>query len=301
MSGEPELTGVVDPDAEQPAVAEQPAAEVPVVEAQPTPEDDAPEAVEITPGEKYVPLSAVKALREELKSVKALAQKANQLESELNAARPYVDFLNKNQHLLQPKPEAPPPPPDPSTDPTLVEYARTLDLYDAAGQPDVKRAAKLREMTRAEAQAVAQAALAPMATQTNEQRAAQNLSHIMATAKDANGQALEEQYLTAAVRSVTGQVPRDQAVKILADPQVANLLALTALGLQASHKKGTPAAAVPAVPAPGPVLETERPGGSAQVQMTEESRRLMRSAGISEKQWTESAKKYVPGRANVLE
>lgn len=290
MSDEPVLTGVVDPDAPPAAPSADPAPP-----AEPPPADPVVEEE----GEVTVPVGVAKALREEIKSLKPLAQKAQQLESELNAIKPFATFLQQNPHLLQPHQPAPAPPPDPKTDPALIDYARTLDLYTAEGQPDVARAQKLRDMTRADAQAIAREALAPIAASTNEQKAAANLNQVMQTAQ-ANGTPLEEQYLIQAVQGVTGRVERTEAVRILSDPNVVNLLAITALGLQSMQKKGAPAPAAP-VAQPGPVLEVERPGGPGQVQMSEDSRRLMRSAGVSEKQWTESAKKFVPGKSNVLE
>lgn len=287
---EPELTA--DFDVTPPAEPAEPVAP-PVDQAVPPP-DPIEEESDVT-----VPVGVAKALREELKQAKAQAAEAARLRAELDSARPYVEFLQQNKHLLEQRPPAPAPPPDPKTDPALIEYARTLDLYTAEGQPDVARAQKLREMTRAEAEAVARATLAPVAAQTYEQRAAANLSQVMEVTK-ANGTPLEEQYLIQAVQSVTGRVPREKAVEILSDPAAVNLLALTALGLQAASKKA-PAAPTAPVAQPGPVLDVERPGGPGQIQMSEDSRRLMRIAGVSEKQYVESAKRYVPGKSNSLE
>lgn len=289
---EPELTADFDV-APQDAPPAEPAAP-PVDQVAPA-ADPIEEEADVT-----VPVGVAKALREEIKALKPQAQKAAQLEAELNAIKPFATFLQQNPHLLQPQAPPPAPPPDPKADPVLIEYARNLDLYDAQGQPDVARAQKLREMTRRDAEHYAGQLIAPVAAQTNEQRAAANLTQVMETAK-ANGNPLEEQYLVQAVQSITGRVPREKAVEILADPSAVNLLAITAFGLQAMQKKGAPPAPAPPVPPPGPVLEVERPGGPGQVHMSEDTRRLMRVAGVSEKQYVESAKRYVPGKSNSLE
>lgn len=241
-----------------------------------------------------VPVGALRAVREELKHLKPIAERAAQLEQEVNQSRPYVEFLQRHPQLLNPQPAAPEP--DPQDDPALVELARTLELYDSAtGKPDVKRAETIRSMTRAEAQSIAQQEIAPMREATYEQKAGANLSSIMQSAKTADGAPLQEQYLKAAVQSITASLPRGEAVKVLADPAVANVIKLTALGLQASTQRSAPAA--PASPA----LHVETAGGSSDVPMSEGSRRLARMTGIGEKQWQDTAKRYQPGRSNSLE
>jgi hypothetical protein len=45
----------------------------------------------------------------------------------------------------------------------------------------------------------------------------------------------------------------------------------------------------------------ESAGGQTDIQMSEGSRRLMKATGRSESEWTAAAKKYTPGRSNVLE
>src|SRR5688572_6928606 len=187
------------------AVADPPAD--PAVVPQADAEDDVPEAVEVRPGEKMVPLSAVIALRRELKDLKPLAGKATQLEQTVNEMRPYVDFLRTNQHLMQPQAPAPVAPTPPAEDPALVELARTLELYDPkTGLPDVARAGKIRDMTQATASAQAQQIVerhvAPLQATTNEQRAGANLQHVLTSYKDANGRAIDQQFVAEAVGAI---------------------------------------------------------------------------------------------------
>jgi hypothetical protein len=110
--------------------------------ATPEPEPSAPD-VEVD-GQKMVPLAALQAERENVRSLRERAARADQLETEWRNAQPYVQFLRDNPDLLKPR-TAPVPAaaPSPEADPELVNLARTLDLYTPEGQPDAKRSAAL--------------------------------------------------------------------------------------------------------------------------------------------------------------
>lgn len=291
-----QLEAVVDPDV--PAI-EPPAPDPQAQEPPPDPvaqasEEDIPEAVEVQPGVRVVPVGVVQAQRQEIKALKAQAQRATELEREAGENRAIVEFIKANPQILQGQQQQPQrQEPNPQDDPALVEYAKTLDLYTQDGRPDTARASKLRDMTRQEAQSIAQQTIAPMQEASHAQQAAQNLQW-MASLKDANNQPLEEQYIIETVRSVYGNMPRADAIKILADPNVAQVLADTALGRQARMKKTTTA-----VPAPqAPALHVEAAGGGTALNVSDDH---VRRLGISPKQYQETGKKYQPGRANSLE
>jgi len=298
------------PDASAPVAVQEPPAEPPQPPVQA--EDDIPEAVEVSPGEKMVPLGAVVSLRQQLKQLKPLAEKATQLEQTVNEMRPYVDFLRTNQHLLQPQ-QPPAAPPAPAEDPELVELARTLELYDPkTGQPDTARAAKVKAITATTAQAQAQQLIerhvAPLQATTNEQRAAANLQTVMTTYKDASGRPLDAQFVAEAVSAITAgfatdaqgrpvpqHIVRARAVELLAQPAVMDTIASMAMGRQAMSVK--PPVAAPATPP----LHVEAPGGGQGYVMGDSERRLAGMANIPEKQWAATASSYKPGRANSLE
>jgi hypothetical protein len=186
---------------------------------------------------------------------------------------------------------------EPQNDPELVELARDLELYHPqTGQPDVTRAAKIRDMNRREAERIAQQAIAPIQERTYEQQAAQNLHTVSNTFKNADGTTIDTEYMTAAIKAITANLPKEEAFRVLADPAVANVVGLMAQGLQAQHKKAAPAPAN--LPAP---LHVESAGGHSDIQLSEGSRRLMRAVGRTESDWKDAAKRYVPGRSNVLE
>lgn len=289
------LGAVVDPDvqpapaAETPAPAPQEAAPAPQEPA----EEDHPDAVEVQPGVKMVPLSALHGVREELKALKPVAQKAQQLEQQVAQFAPYVQFLQAHPELLQAQPPAQPQAPAPQDDPALVELARTLDLYTADAKPDTARAAKIRDLTRAEAQAVAQQTIQPIQEGTWEQAAAQNLTWMVGQ-KDAFGRPLEEAYVVESVRSIYGALPRGEALRVLADKRVAELITDIAVSRQSRGKAYT---APPAAPT-SPALHVESAGGSTPVNVSEDHTKRL---GVSHDKYVASAKRYQPGKSNVLE
>jgi hypothetical protein len=259
-------------------------------------EDDIPEAITVTTGERMVPVAALRAVREELKS-RPKAEDYAALKQQLDEARPYAEFLRNNPHLMAP-PQAPAAPVvQPQDDVELIELAKTLELYDAStGRPDTKRAEVIRNMTRTTAQQIAQQTMAPVQERTYEQQAAQNLHAVANTFKDADGRTIDTEFMSAAIKTITASLPKAEAMRVLADPTVANVVGLVAQGLQAQSRK-TPAQPVQLPPA----LHVESAGGQTDIQMSEGSRRLMKATGRSESEWTAAAKKYTPGRSNVLE
>lgn len=282
-----------------PAVEETPPPPVePPAETDAPVEEDIPGAVDLN-GSRMVPLGVVQALKKELKS-RPKAEDFAQLRAAYEEARPYVDFVRANPALTAPPPEPVAAPVAPDDDPQLVELARTMELYDAqTGRPDTKRAQVLRDMTRREAEAIAEARLAPVRETTQEATATDNIKRLMSDSA-AQGQPIESQYLLQAVQSITQNMPKAEAVRLLADPQVVEVIGLTALGMQARAGKATRVMS-PVAPQTPP-LYTEGAGGvRPEVPMSEGSRRLARLTGKSEKEWTEAAKRYVPGRANSLE
>jgi hypothetical protein len=285
----------IDDDVAPPAPEEEtpPVEEVPTAVVASTEDPQEPDAVELKPGEPYVPVSALKALREQIKALKPQAERAGQLEQQLNQDKPYADFLRNNPHLL--KAPAPAAPAVPAEDTVAAQYAQKFDLYTADGKPDVVRARAIMDDNRQMAREEAQTLIQPMQERTDMQAASANLQRVQ-TAKDANGQALEQQYIDAAIAPIIQQMSRPQALKVLADPQVAELIKFTALGYQAASKKS----GAPVTPQNVP-LHVEAAGGGSQYAITDAERKLAKQVGRTEKDWTDGAKRYKPNSYNVLE
>lgn len=279
---------VVDPDAAPEKAGDAQQAQAP---------EEEPEGTEDIEGKgKMVPLSALQAMRKELKDLKPKADKAANMEKYVNESKPYIEFLKNNPHLLQQQ-QAPPAPAQeaPSaTDEEAEEYARDLDLYTQDGKLDMTRARRRIDRDRARFQKEAQSVIQPLREQSMIQRAEANLLTASQT-KDAMGRPLEEKYLAQTVQQITGNLSREKAIEVLADPNVANLLAQQAAVAQFQDKPHTP------VEKPGEPLYVEGQGGGHQYAMSEDERRLARAAGISEKNWTASAKKFQPGKPMPLE
>lgn len=297
MSEEP-LGFVVDPDVPAPVAPVVPAVDQPPIQATQEPpqdpaEEDHPEAVEVQPGVKMVPLSALHGIRDELKALKPMAQRASELEQQVQQFAPYVQFLQAHPELLTPQPAAQRQAPAPQDDPALVELARTLDLYTADAKPDTARAAKIRDLTRGEATAAAQQALQPVQERSWEQSAAQNLTW-MVSQKDAFGRPLEERYVVESVRSIYGSLPRGEALRVLADSRVAELITDIAVSRQSRAKPYTAQPQAPTAPA----LHVESAGGATPVHVSEDHTKRL---GVKHESYVAAAKRYQPGKSNVLE
>lgn len=107
----------------------------------------------------------------------------------------------------------------------LTGYAITRGYYDANNQPDLKRAAQDLDIMTAIADRRAGRAVGPIAQQTAQDRARTNVQRAMSQTFVDGQPIADEQYLTAAFNAVPDEIK--------ADPNVANILAVVAAGLQA--------------------------------------------------------------------
>lgn len=244
--------------------------------------------------------NALTAARGQLRELKPQAQQVQQLQQRLSQIEPLVpfaEFVKNNPHLLQQQPPpAPAPPPDPHTDPQLVAYAKRFDLYTADGKPDVERAKAIIDDNRSIAREEAQRLMEPVQHATHEQRAIANLNGVLAI-KDGSGEPLRQEFITQAVQSIAQGVDQKELIRLLADPKVAHVVGLTALGLQAAAPKPKK---VEAPTAPPLHVETAG-GGSPNYQLTASGKRMAQLAKIPEKTYVETAKGFNPNGPNTFE
>jgi hypothetical protein len=294
MSDEEGLVNVED-DTPAEASAEAPPAAAPAAPAvaepvvQPAAEDTPAEveSVEVA-GKKYVPVGALIGERKQRQALQDRAAKADELEAYVRDARPYVEFLKNNPDLLKPRTApAPAAPHEPATDPRAEQLAKTLDLYTTDGKPDLARANTLQTLITQTAQAIADKAIGPVQERNAQDQSARNFQ-IALTVKDADGRSPSQEALT--------QIWRTMPAHQTADPNVASILALTALGLDRVSRK-----AAPAPPAHAPIV-TESPGGPARrPSLSALETKIARDRGISDSKWQELTVGHVPGRAAQLE
>jgi hypothetical protein len=253
------------------------------------------QAIDIPDGDKLVPLSAVTGAREKIKSVKAerdtykaQAERAPQLEQELQQLREQLNqalpghqayqALLAAQQVQQPPAQA-----EDTTE--LEELAKDLDLYEATtGKPDIEKARKIHNRQMKLAESVARQHVAPI-----ENRAIAQQSHIM----------LQRAMLTEVGGAKADPGILQQVWKAL-DPQLtateegAKQALLSALGYShAMGKIGTKPAPVKAQELPEPLL-TEKAGGKEGAYgftMTDSERRVAREMGITDKEYAETAAK----------
>lgn len=268
----------------------------PVVES----EDEAePEgAVEVAPGRRMVDVSVVAAERRkarettekkirdtELAPLKEKADRADALQQALDAARPYVELVQQNQHLLRQQPAQAPE--DAISDAEAEQEARELQLYGADSKLDIKTAkriiARRRTETVSAAQQAAQQAVAPIEAATAEERSRNNFV-FMTQQVDASGQPLVDPQILA---QEWVQLPHT----LTQDPRVAEVVLERAIG------KSVRGGRRPQGPARGPVL-SEAPGGQQRqpVTLTENARKL----GLSKGDLDASQKTFNPGGASEI-
>lgn len=275
----------------------------------PTDVDPEPEGViEIeTPSEggakvkqQVVPASAIKAERARIRNVEsqkraelqqkleAEQQKNAQLAQDLQAVRPHIEHLQKNPHLLKagesPEIQA-------ISDQEAEVFAREYELFTASGL-DVARAKRMIAKNNARVEQLATQA-AQKVIQPLQQSTAHNQSMaFLAWAKNqrgADGALLADPDILAQVWS---EVPPE----LTADPRVAQERLRVAIGETLLQGKK------PQAPAQREPLMTEAPGGFRErvYEMSPMERTIAQNTGVSESEWTGTAKKYVPGRTNRL-
>lgn len=284
---EPVIGTSLEDDAPSPAAAP-PVAPVAAAPAEPEPvQPPEPDAVEVN-GERMVPVAAVLAERQRRQDAEKRAERLPELEQWHRDAAPYVEFLKANPDFLKPKAEpAPVAPTAPTADPVLQQLAQTLDLYDAAGQPDTKRSGVIKSIIDAAVQQGVAQGVAPFQQQTATDRSNANYARALQV-KDAEGKSPDPQALSALWRTMT---PEDTA-----DPRIAQILAMTALGAERMTKKAP-------IPVPPAAPFTEASGGHprARPAMSAVEERVAQDRGRTPAQWSELTKGHQSGRPNTLE
>src|SRR6266571_8219554 len=252
----------------------------------PPPEDDHPDAVDVA-GKKFVPVAALIGERKQRQALQEKAARVDELETFVREAKPYVEFLKANPDLLKPRTTPAPSPTELPPDPQAELLAKTLDLYTADGKPDLSRANTIRTMMSHTAAQIAQQTVAPYQERSAQEQSARNFQ-IALTVKDANGRSPSPQALATIWRTMS---PLQTA-----DPNVASILALTALGLDSVSAKAPPAApGQPAIVTEGISGNTRRPS------LSETETRVARSQGMTDAQWAEATKDFTRGRPLALE
>ena len=275
----------------EPATPATPAEPEPAAPAEPDPDEaiavDLPEK-----GGKHVPIAALKAVRDENKTLKEQASKAQQYEQWINQNKPYVDFIQQNPQLLQQQPRQAPAPAD--ADPDLVELARSLDYVTPQGQPDIERARKHQGIIRKQAMQMAQEIVGPLAMNTYNDQANRNWQAAVQE-KLPTGQNIDPNLLATGWRELQRQNPA-----MLADPRVVRILINNVV---AEQMRANPLGyKQPAAPGRPPVV-TENVGAAPRTsnRMNDTQRAIVSGRKIDDKKWGELTAGFNPGRMNVLE
>lgn len=290
--------GVVSLEEDGPDTLPEPAAALPEAAPEPGADDSKPaevEAVEVA-GQKYVPLAGIVNERKQRqaaeRSAAELQAKVQQLEQHYSQIAPYAEILRNNPQLLNPRQPAPAVA-DPQDDPDLVDLAQALELYDPqTGKPDVKKAEKIRNLQRKEAERVAQTSVQPFQQQALQSQVSQNYAMAL-QAKTPDGEPLNRAVFDDLWRQAAAE---PGGLQTLSDPRSVMALVLMAKGA-AAWTQG------PRVAAPGPALETEASGGNPRTRpsLSAIEERIASDKGVSPSKWAERVKSFQRGGSNALE
>ena len=291
-----EIVGLGQPAADTPQ-------EPPPVEAQ-TPEEPEPEGTITIPQGKVVPLGAVQAergkrkeaekqlnaLQAELQALKPKAERYDEAAQYLQQAQPIIEAIRNRPDLVAqaknpPKQEQPK---GPLTDEQALATAKALDLFKADGAHDVDRAQEIAKVFAGVSAQQAQAAVAPFHQQTVMQQSMANRNYILSLKDPAGNALVDPQELD--------KVWRDVPPDMTARPEVANVLYLTALGLQTQSGK------TPKQPL-SPPLVTESLGGSkpGPETLSHVDEAFLRASSMDKKTFVATRERWKPGVSNSLE
>jgi len=289
--------GLMDLEGEAPEpVAAAPVSEAAPVEAAPEAppaEADDLETVELN-GQRVVPVSVLKALREERNSLKDRAAKADQLEAQVRELAPYAEFIRNNQGLLQARQPEPSPqaPAAPESDPDAVEAARLMDFYKPDGSLDAEKGAKWLSLQDRRASKLADQRVAPILQRTYQDQAELNYQRALALKDPNTGESLD--------RRVFQELWNTMSAEEQANPHVAAVVAAAAFGMDRMTAK--PRQKVVAPPPNAPIV-SEASGGVPQNRpsMSRFEESVAKERGIAPSKWQEHTKGYQTGRPSALE
>ena len=262
------------------------------------PEPEPSGVVEVQ-GRKLVPLDALIAerervrtatenkLRADFKSTEDKAALAEQLQADLAAVQPHLEYLRAHPEVMQrQEPKAPD-----ISDEDAEKTARDYELFTPTGL-DLARAkriiAKQREETKRVATEAAQEAIKPYAESSFTSASRQNFVWA-ASQRAADGSPLVDPTHLAQLWSTF-------PAELAANPDVAKVILKAAIG----------EAVIAGRPAPAQALEptlSEPSGGRGPepYHISQLEQRMAKATGLSEKDWTASAKTFQPDRVNNLE
>lgn len=253
---------------------------------------------------RYVPASALAGARGELKELKGELAKAREGSAKAQQLEARIDELSAQIAQIAPKAQAYDAAlaaqqahrdPDPTDDAEAIELAQTLDLYTAEGKPDIAKAKRTLALMDKRAGALAEAKVAPLAQHTVQSMSNVMLARAKAT-KAPNGAAPDPKILD--------QVWSRLDPRLTATVDGAKQAWNAALGFTMATQEAQPAQRAPNgqftkkddIPAP---LHTEKAGGrdlpDGGLALNDKERAYIKKAGMTEKEYLESAKN-MPGR-----
>jgi len=250
---------------------------------------------------KLVPLAAVTKAREALKTAKAELQTAKDGSAKAQQLEQRIDQLSQQIAQLGPKAQAydaavaaqqqQPRQVEPQDDTEAIDFATALDLYTAEGKPDVTKARKILGVVDARAGHVAQRQIQPLAQHTVQQQSQSMLARAKVTTLP-NGEKPDPATLEAIwsrldpALTATKEGAQQAYIAAMGYSRAMGPSATSPAATRGADGKFAPKADLPAP------LHTEKAGGRdlpSGPPLSDKERKYLKDAGISEKEYHESA------------
>jgi hypothetical protein len=249
-------------------------------------------------GQRMVPLGEVSKLRERRRSDKAQLDQLTQQNQEWvtfgEKLRPIMDRINKDPRLLEAIRTGKIPPatttPEDEADPDLTEYAKTLDLYTASGEPDIGRAKTLRALHEKQVHAAVEEQVGPIKETTAQGRSYGNFQRML-NLQTPTGKRVDPETLKVVWNMVNAEDSQNN--------EVANLLFLVASGYQ-SHFVGGPDQPTVAPQGYDPIISEAAGGAGTEVRLNKWQTKIAQELGTTPTDFAKGIKE-VDDRDGVLE
>ncbi len=295
------------PPVETPVAEPSPPPVEPPVAAAPVVDEDEPQP---TDAQSMVPIAALREARSHTKTVKAQAAQlqtenqslrqraaqADEMASVIKQWEPTIRAIQQRPDLIAQASSAP------KVDPVIAgiadqdaaEYARDIQLYDGEGKLDLVTAKRALARQIRVAQSAAEQAVNRVVKPMQAESAATKSQNLMQTAsqvRDRAGRTVNPETL----KQFFSVIPPE----IAQDPKVASVLYFAAKGWEAHNGAEGPAPVI----APGPVLQTESPGGrvASPRTLTDLDLRMAHDMGRKPNEYQAISARFKPGAMNVLE
>lgn len=270
--GETEPGTVIEQEHEHAPASTEAAGHPSVEQTQAAEETETAGSVVEVKGQRMVP---VEQLAEARKDKRFAKEKLEATEAELTTLRTFADQAQPILQRIQSDPELleavkagrlPDRAPETEDTSALAELAKTLDLFDASGKPDLARAQKLNDLVQAHAKTLVDAQIKPLADRTAEQQSTVNLERLKQM-RLPDGTSVDPSILDSWFAALGAEKTQD--------PNVANTALMQSIGHQVLTGKKF------SRPVSAPIVTDTAGGRTSRVELDTTHKKIAKELGVS--------------------